>query len=60
MSSLQPGDRVGPYEIVSQLGQGGMGVDFHARDSRLERDVAVKVLPRNMAEDADALGRFDC
>jgi Tol biopolymer transport system component len=59
MSSLQPGDRLGPYEIVSQLGQGGMGVVFHARDSRLERDVAVKVLPRNLAEDEDALGRFE-
>ena len=56
---LDPGTRLGPYEIVSQLGQGGMGVVFRARDSRLDRDVAVKVLPRNLAEDDDALGRFE-
>jgi eukaryotic-like serine/threonine-protein kinase len=56
---LAPGSRLGPYEIVSQLGQGGMGIVFRARDTRLERDVAVKVLPRNLAEDPDALGRFE-
>ena len=57
--SLTPGSRLGPYEIVSQLGQGGMGIVFRARDTKLERDVAVKVLPRNLAEDPDALGRFE-
>jgi Tol biopolymer transport system component len=57
--SLTPGTRLGPYEIVSQLGQGGMGVVFRARDTKLDRDVAVKVLPRNLAEDPDALGRFE-
>jgi serine/threonine protein kinase len=56
---LEPGSRLGPYEIVSPLGQGGMGVVFRARDSRLDRDVAVKVLPRNLADDQDALGRFE-
>jgi eukaryotic-like serine/threonine-protein kinase len=56
---LEPGSRLGPYEIVSPLGQGGMGVVFRARDSRLEREVAVKVLPRNLADDEDALGRFE-
>jgi Tol biopolymer transport system component len=56
---LAPGTRLGPYEIVSQLGQGGMGIVFRARDTKLERDVAVKVLPRNLAEDQDALSRFE-
>jgi len=54
----EPGTRLGPYEILSQIGQGGMGVVFKARDSRLDRDVAVKVLPKNLAADADALARF--
>jgi len=57
--SLDPGTRIGKYEIVSPLGQGGMGVVYRAHDTNLERDVAVKVLPRNMAEDADALERFE-
>jgi Tol biopolymer transport system component len=56
---LSPGDRLGPYEIVSPLGQGGMGIVLRARDTKLERDVAIKVLPRNLAEDPDALGRFE-
>jgi serine/threonine protein kinase/Tol biopolymer transport system component len=57
--ALTSGTRLGPYEIVSQLGQGGMGIVFRARDTKLEREVAVKVLPRNLAEDPDALGRFE-
>ena len=57
--TLTPGTRLGPYEIVAQLGQGGMGIVFRARDTKLERDVAVKVLPKNLAEDPDALGRFE-
>ena len=56
---LTPGSRLGPYEIIAQLGQGGMGIVFRARDTKLEREVAVKVLPRNLAEDPDALGRFE-
>jgi Tol biopolymer transport system component len=56
---LAPGSRLGPYEIVSRLGQGGMGVVFRARDTKLDRDVAVKVLPRNLAEDPEALSRFE-
>ena len=56
---LTPGSRLGPYEIIAQLGQGGMGIVFRARDTKLEREVAVKVLPRNLAEDPDALARFE-
>jgi serine/threonine protein kinase len=53
--SLALWSRLGQYEIVSQLGQGGMGIVFRARDTKLERDVAVKVLFCNLAEDKDAL-----
>jgi len=55
---LQPGDRLGVYEIVSVLGAGGMGEVYRARDSRLERDVAIKVLPERLAADPQALSRF--
>ena len=53
------GSRLGPYEILSPLGAGGMGEVYRARDSRLKRDVAIKVLPASFAEDADRLGRFE-
>ena len=56
--SLEPGHRLGPYEIVSPLGAGGMGEVYRARDPRLERDVAIKVLPEHFLEDADSLSRF--
>ena len=56
---LTPGTRLGPYEILSQLGAGGMGEVYRARDSRLERDVAIKVLPVHLAKDPDALARFE-
>jgi serine/threonine protein kinase len=56
--SLASGMRLGPYEIVSPLGSGGMGEVYRARDPRLGRDVAVKVLPASFAEDADRLRRF--
>jgi serine/threonine protein kinase len=56
---LHPGVCLGPYEIVSALGAGGMGEVYRARDSRLRRDVAVKVLPAAFSADADRLHRFE-
>jgi serine/threonine-protein kinase len=56
---LYPGDRLGPYEIRSVLGVGGMGEVYCARDSRLNRDVAIKVLPELFAADPERLGRFE-
>ncbi|MDQ5870833.1 MAG: protein kinase [Acidobacteriota bacterium] len=57
--SLSPGTRLGPYEIVAPLGAGGMGEVYRARDGRLERDVAIKVLPERVAADPGALARFE-
>ena len=57
--ALTPGTRLGPYEIVSPLGAGGMGEVHRARDPRLGRDVALKVLPARLAGDPDALARFE-
>jgi serine/threonine protein kinase/Tol biopolymer transport system component len=56
---LTPGNRLGPYEIVSSLGAGGMGEVYRARDSRLGRDVAIKVLPAAMDRDPDRVARFE-
>ena len=53
-----PGVRLGPYEIVSLLGAGGMGEVFRARDTQLKRDVAIKVLPEGCSQDADRVARF--
>src|SRR5260370_15916371 len=52
------GSRVGPYEIVAPIGAGGMGEVFRARDSKLNRDVALKILPEAFASDPDRLARF--
>src|SRR5882672_2218109 len=57
--SLKPGTRVGPYEILGPLGAGGMGEVYRAKDARLSRDVAIKVLPKQLAGDDDFLGRFE-
>ena len=56
---LSSGTRLGPYEIVSPLGAGGMGEVHRARDTKLKRDVAIKVLPESLARDPDALARFE-
>ena len=56
---LTPGTRLGPYEIVALLGAGGMGEVYKARDTRLERTVAIKVLPGPVADDSDRLRRFE-
>ena len=56
---LKPGDRVGVFEVISLLGKGGMGEVYRARDTRLGRDVAVKILPEGLKGDADRLARFD-
>jgi len=57
--ALLKGTRLGPYEIIEPLGAGGMGEVYRARDTRLERDVAVKVLPEALTKDASLLARFD-
>ena len=50
--SLQPGSRLGPYEIESAIGAGGMGEVYKANDTRLDRTVAIKVLPSHLSSDA--------
>jgi serine/threonine protein kinase/tetratricopeptide (TPR) repeat protein len=57
--ALSTGDRLGPYVVVGSLGAGGMGEVYRARDTRLRRDVAVKVLPEDLASDPKRLRRFE-
>ena len=57
--SVTPGTRLGPYEIVAQIGVGGMGEVYRATDTNLARQVAIKVLPASVAADPDRLARFD-
>ena len=57
--TLSAGTRLGPYEIVAPLGAGGMGEVYTARDTRLGRTVAVKVLPPGVAADPDRRARFE-
>jgi serine/threonine protein kinase len=55
---LSPGTRLGPYEVIAQIGAGGMGEVYRARDTRLGRDVASKVLPEVFVADPDRVARF--
>jgi Tol biopolymer transport system component len=56
---LSAGDKLGPYEILAPIGAGGMGEVYRARDTKLERDVAIKVLPEALAQDSERLARFE-
>jgi eukaryotic-like serine/threonine-protein kinase len=57
--SLPPGANLGPYQVIAPLGTGGMGEVYRARDARLARDVALKVLLPDVAGDPERLARFD-
>ena len=56
---LAPGSRLGPYEVVAQIGAGGMGEVYRARDTKLGRDVAIKILPESFAHNTERRARFD-
>ena len=56
---LSSGDKLGPYEILAPIGAGGMGEVYRARDAKLNRDVAIKVLPAALANDAQYMARFE-
>ena len=56
---LSPGTKLGPYEILSAIGAGGMGEVYRAKDPRLGREVAIKVLPASFSQDADRVARFE-
>src|SRR3954447_17833016 len=57
--SLQPSTRIGAYEIVAPIGAGAMGEVYRVRDIKLRREIAIKILPENFAQDADRMARFD-
>src|SRR4051812_38326415 len=57
--ALSPGDKLGPYQIVAPIGAGGMGEVYRAKDTKLDREVAIKVLPAALARDPERLARFE-
>ena len=57
--SLTPGTTLGPYSVTAKIGEGGMGEVYRARDTKLDRDVALKVLPQVFTDDPDRLARFE-
>src|SRR5215467_9109888 len=57
--SLAPGTRIGGYEILAAIGAGGMGEVYRARDRKLDRDVAIKILPEAVAADPERIARFE-
>ena len=56
---LQPGTTLGPYRVTAKIGEGGMGEVYRARDTKLDRDVALKVLPEAFTQDPERLARFE-
>ena len=56
---LEPGTTLGPYAVTTKIDEGGMGEVYRARDTKLDRDVALKVLPQALTEDPDHLARFE-
>ena len=56
---LSPGTTLGPYSVTAKIGEGGMGEVYRARDTKLDRDVALKVLPEAFTSDPDRLARFE-
>ena len=56
---LPPGTKIGVYQVVAALGAGGMGEVYRARDTRLQRDIALKILPRQLSSDPSSLARFE-
>ena len=56
---LNPGTTLGPYQVTAKIGEGGMGEVYRARDTKLDRDVALKVLPQAFTDDPDRLARFE-
>ncbi len=58
--ALAPGVRLGPYEVLAAIGKGGMGEVYKARDTRLDRTVAIKVLPEHVATVPELKQRFEC
>ena len=57
--ALTVGSQLGPYQVTAKIGEGGMGEVYRARDTKLDRDVALKVLPEAFTQDPDRLARFE-